>query len=68
VKCLCYRIPLPDEDEDDEEELEKEEEEKKKLSPNLNVTGSPNQVPIPLSKFCGLYYKNILMIVSGDHK
>ena len=44
VKCVCYRVPLPDEDEDEEEDLEKEEEEKKKLSPNLNVTGSPNQV------------------------
>ena len=43
VKCVCYRVPLPDEY-DEEEELEKEEEEKKKLSPNLNVTGSPNQV------------------------
>lgn len=39
IKCVCYRVPLPDEEED-EDELEKEEEEKKKLSPN--VTGSPN--------------------------
>ena len=45
VKCVCYRIPLPDEEED-EEELEKEEDlEKKKLSPNFtgspHITGSP---------------------------
>ena len=46
MKCVCYRIPLPDEEED-EDELEKEDQdlEKKKLSPNFSgsphITGSP---------------------------
>jgi hypothetical protein len=41
VKCVCYRVPLPDEDDEEAEDLEKDDDEKKKLSAN---TGSPHQV------------------------